>query len=55
MWNNEQEARAQIKSLVCEYYNQFKNQIQPLKMAIESPMQVVSLMKRNVCFNRCHP
>ena len=24
MWNNEQEARAQIKSLVCEYYNQFK-------------------------------
>lgn len=47
-WNNESEAREQIKALVAEYYNDFKKpeQIKSLHRETEFHMLHVCMMKK---------
>lgn len=47
-WKNEAEAREQIKSLVAEYYNDFKNRSRtsPFIRETDFPMQAGCMMRR---------
>ena len=45
-WNNEAEARKQIKDLVAQYYHDFKDRRKSLSRVIEFPMHQEFLMRK---------